>query len=505
MPVVYSNNASTSLSSGITNSDTSITVGSVSSFPVLSGGDYYYATLANVTNTKIEIIKVTNVVGSVLTVLRGQDGTTAVAFDANDNVQLRVTSATLEAATKTDVDITGGVIASSIVDSAGAVMESDSSTASMSFVVDEDTMASNSATKLPTQQSVKAYVDSQVQSKDALSELSGSLDDIADGSTYVKSTNDFTDADHSKLDGIEASADVTDTANVTTAGALMDSEVTNLAQVKAFNSADYATASHNHSGVYEPADATILKDADIDVTVLSPTGDGSGLTGINTDLVADTTPQLGGNLDLNNNNITGTGNIPSGNLTGALPAIDGSALTGVQPFPSGTKMVFAQASAPTGWTQDTSNNDKALRVVSGSGGGTGGTHGLSSPPGTSHSHTGPSHTHSTPNHSHSHNLSAGAHTLSTAQMPSHSHGYGTNNSNDTWTNCSTVKQVCGAASHTRYTSNTGGSSSHSHSLAGSISSGGAGTSGSGGTGATSSSGPTAFAPRYVDVIVCSKD
>ena len=37
-------------------------------------------------------------------------------------------------------------------------------------------------------------------------------------------------------------ADVTDTANVTSAGALMDSEVTNLAQVKAFDSTDYATA-----------------------------------------------------------------------------------------------------------------------------------------------------------------------------------------------------------------------------------------------------------------------
>ena len=34
-------------------------------------------------------------------------------------------------------------------------------------------------------------------------------------------TNAFTDADHSKLDGIEASADVTDTVNVTAAGALM--------------------------------------------------------------------------------------------------------------------------------------------------------------------------------------------------------------------------------------------------------------------------------------------
>ena len=47
---------------------------------------------------------------------------------------------------------------------------------------------------------------------------------------------------HDKLDGIEASADVTDTDNVTNAGALMDSEVTNLAQVKAFDSSDYATA-----------------------------------------------------------------------------------------------------------------------------------------------------------------------------------------------------------------------------------------------------------------------
>ena len=48
-------------------------------------------------------------------------------------------------------------------------------------------------------------------------------------------TNAFTDADHSKLDGIEASADVTDTTNVTAAGALMDSELTSIASVKALN------------------------------------------------------------------------------------------------------------------------------------------------------------------------------------------------------------------------------------------------------------------------------
>ena len=41
--------------------------------------------------------------------------------------------------------------------------------------------------------------------------------------------------DGTKLDGIEASADVTDTANVTSAGALMDSELTAIASVKALN------------------------------------------------------------------------------------------------------------------------------------------------------------------------------------------------------------------------------------------------------------------------------
>jgi hypothetical protein len=45
------------------------------------------------------------------------------------------------------------------------------------------------------------------------------------------------------------------------------------------------------------------------------------------DIVDDTTPQLGGDLDLNGNDITGTGAIPSANLSGALPAISGANLT----------------------------------------------------------------------------------------------------------------------------------------------------------------------------------
>ena len=64
----------------------------------------------------------------------------------------------------------------------------------------------------------------------------------AHSSVLDSTTAAYTTALNTKLGGIEASADITDTANVTAAGALMDSEVTNLAQVKAFSSSDYATA-----------------------------------------------------------------------------------------------------------------------------------------------------------------------------------------------------------------------------------------------------------------------
>lgn len=58
---------------------------------------------------------------------------------------------------------------------------------------------------------------------------------------------------------------------------------------------------------------------------------------------------------------------------------------------SGVVMTFFQASAPTGWTKVTTQNDKYLRVVSGSGGGNGGTDDVSSPP--SHTHAISAHAH----------------------------------------------------------------------------------------------------------------
>jgi hypothetical protein len=68
-------------------------------------------------------------------------------------------------------------------------------------------------------------------------------------------------------------------------------------------------------------------------------------------------------------NLTTGGTIDATKLSGDLPAISGASLTDLPfppdapSFPSGTKMVFYQESAPTGWTQDLTNGDAALRVI----------------------------------------------------------------------------------------------------------------------------------------------
>ena len=73
------------------------------------------------------------------------------------------------------------------------------------------------------------------------------------------------DAAITKVGGIEAGADVTDTANVTAAGALMDSEVTNLSAVKAFDPTDYATAAQGALAdtATQPADIALMVESDV--------------------------------------------------------------------------------------------------------------------------------------------------------------------------------------------------------------------------------------------------
>ncbi len=77
---------------------------------------------------------------------------------------------------------------------------------------------------------------------------------------------------------------------------------------------------------------------------------------------------------------------------------------GLLSVPAGTKMLFQQTAAPTGWTKDTTHNNKALRVVSGaasSGGATNFTTVFGTPKTT------------------------GSHVLVTAETPIHTHGLGT--------------------------------------------------------------------------------
>ena len=98
MSIKFTNNAATSLASGITNVATSLTVasGKGALFPTLSGGDVFYATLANSSGV-VEIVQVTARTTDTFTIVRGQDGTTAVAWNTGDKVELRPTAVSMTA------------------------------------------------------------------------------------------------------------------------------------------------------------------------------------------------------------------------------------------------------------------------------------------------------------------------------------------------------------------------------------------------------------------------
>jgi hypothetical protein len=115
-------------------------------------------------------------------------------------------------------------------------------------------------------------------------------------------------------------------------------------------------------------------------------------------------------------------------------------------FDAGTVMLFAQTTAPTGWTKDASNyNNYALRVVTGAAS-TGGSVGFTTAF-TSQAVSGSVGT-------------SGATTLSTAQMPAHNHVFATNDyPGGGGYFISTSGDSTGAAT----TSNTGGGGSHTHS------------------------------------------
>ncbi len=93
MAVKFTNNAKTTLASGINSSVTTATVTDGSVFPDLSSGEHFYCTFDDGTNN--EIVKVTARSSNTLTIIRGVDSTTARSFSSGDAAELRATSALL--------------------------------------------------------------------------------------------------------------------------------------------------------------------------------------------------------------------------------------------------------------------------------------------------------------------------------------------------------------------------------------------------------------------------
>ena len=207
-------------------------------------------------------------------------------------------------------------------------------------------------------------------------------------------------------------------------------------------------------------------------------GPGTGLTGTAASL------SIGGTAATATNatNLTGSGTISS-TTTATTQAVGTNNTTlattafvvasaAAPSVPSGSVMLFYQAAAPSGWTQVTSLNDYDLRLVSGTGGTTGGT--------TAYSTV---FTNQTPTIS---GGAIGATTLSTAQIPSHTHTVTAVGSGAAaFLNQGCGSMATGALSFT--TGAEGGGGSHTHSI----------------TAITSSA--ITLNVRYANIIICSKN
>ncbi len=132
-------------------------------------------------------------------------------------------------------------------------------------------------------------------------------------------------------------------------------------------------------------------------------------------------------------------------------------------FDGGTAMVFCQAAAPTGWTKSVAHNNKALRVVSGSGGGSGGNVAF------------------TTAFQSSRGVSVANHVLTIAQIPPHTHPHHRRVSSS-WPDPGYHATANRQKFEWRDTGSTGGGKAHGH------------------TGSTVN-----LDVRYVDAIICIKD
>lgn len=191
-------------------------------------------------------------------------------------------------------------------------------------------------------------------------------------------------------------------------------------------------------------------------------------------------------------------------------------------MPAGTRVMFAQASAPTGWTQvtDDSANNRMLRVVNSTGAGTGGTaspilmdvvpsHTHTYTTGTesaTHTHTGTTGTESA---NHTHGFSA---TTSTNGNHTHSvwyNSFGVSSGSTTALGSNSLSQyftgyvnIPYGGDHNHSVSGTTGgiSANHTHNFTSATESATHTHSGTTATNASSSN----WAPRYIDMILCAK-
>lgn len=167
----FANNAASVLASAITNVATSLTVlaGEGARFPLLAGADFFLATLAglngNGQESSWEIVKVTARAGDVLTIVRAQESTTAVAWGVGISISARATAATFDSlATKDSPTLTG-------TPSAPTATAGDNTT--------------NLSTTAFVQAAIALLVNSAPSTLDTLGELAAALGNDANYSTTV--------------------------------------------------------------------------------------------------------------------------------------------------------------------------------------------------------------------------------------------------------------------------------------------------------------------------------
>ena len=157
----------------------------------------------------------------------------------------------------------------------------------------------------------------------------GNFTDVdATGDITVAGTVDGRDVstDGTKLDGIEVAADVTDTVNVEAAGALMDSELTNITAVKALDQGVSTTDTPTFAGVNTTTlDLTTIEVTNIkakDGTASASIADSTGVMSISSAVIS--------SADINSGTVDATlgGTTPAAATVTTLVATSGGSLTG---------------------------------------------------------------------------------------------------------------------------------------------------------------------------------